>query len=156
MAERLKKKFNPGEAIIPGLTLAFGIAYFAQTRDASMVAMKWPYIIASLTGVLLLAVVALFLFKVDEEKPKSKDSDTSKAKILLMLVAPIIYIATMDYIGFGIGSFLFLAILFRILGSTSMVKNGLISISITAFLYISMIVLMKMSLPRLIIGSIQI
>ena len=151
-----QKRFNPEEAIIPAITLAFGVAYFVQTRDATLVAIKWPYIIAALTAVLWLAVVANFMFDKREQPPKIKLIDSDKGKVLLILIAPIIYVASMPYIGFGIGSLLFLTILFRILGSRSLITNVLVAFSVTAFLYLSMIVLMKMSLPRLIIGSIQI
>ena len=154
--QKTRKRFNPGEAIIPILTLAFGVAYFIQTRDASLVAIKWPYIIAILTGAFWLAVVIRFFF--DDREPVSKDLQASRdmGKILLILVAPIVYVTTMPFIGFGLGSFIFLTILFRLLGGQSWIRNGLVAFFITAFLYVSMIVLMKMSLPRLVIGSIQI
>jgi hypothetical protein len=151
-----KKRFNPGEAIIPAVTLAFGVAYFLQTKGASLVAVKWPYIIAVLTAILWLAVVANFLFDTGEQPLKIRLIDSGKRKVLLILVAPVIYVASMPYIGFGIASLLFLTILFRILGGRSLVTKLLVAFSITAFLYISMIVLMQMSLPRLVIGSIQI
>ena len=154
--QKRKKRFNPGEAIIPFITFSFGVAYFIQTRDASLVAIKWPYIIAALTGAFWLAVVIRFLF--DDREPVSKEKQASKdiSKMVLILIAPIVYVASMPYIGFGLGSFVFLTILFRILGGQSMIRNIMVAFFITAFLYVSMIVLMKMSLPRLVIGSIQI
>jgi len=151
-----QKRFNPGEAIIPTITLAFGVAYFLQTRDASLVAVKWPYIIAALTAVLWLVVVAKFLFDTPNHPAKTKPIDSDKGKVLLIIIAPVIYVATMPYIGFGIGSLLFMTVLFRILGGRSLLKNLAVAFSITSFLYITMILLMKMPLPRLVLGPIQI
>lgn len=154
--QKNKKCFNPGEAIIPGLALAFAIAYFIQTMDASMVAIRWPYMIAGLTGVLWLCVVAFFLFDDPDSRPKSKPNSGDAWKVAIILLAPLAYIASMSFIGFGISSFVFLNVLFRLLGGTSWIRNLLIAFAITTFLYVSMVVLMKMSLPRLVIGSFQI
>lgn len=151
--QKNRKHFNPEEAIVPGIALIFGIAYFVQTMDASMVAIRWPYIIAALTGILWLCVVAFFLFDNPETRTRNKLKRGDTGKIALILLSPIAYIASMSFIGFGISSFIFLAVLFRLLGGTSWLHNLAISLVITAFLYVSMIVLMKMSLPRLVIGS---
>jgi hypothetical protein len=151
--EKKRKRFNGGEAIIPAISLAFGAAYFLQTWDASMVAIKWPYIIAAIALLLWLGVVACYLF---DKRPRVKKMSLGWADIskpVLIFVAPIVYIATMQYIGFAIGSLLFLTILFRILGGLSWLRNFLVALSITSFLYVSMVILMKMALPRLAIGS---
>lgn len=153
--QKNKKRFNPGEAVIPGITLAFGIGYFLQTMDASMVAIRWPYIIAALTGILWLMVVAFFSFDTRETGSKAHLDKGNIHKIALILCAPLFYIASMPYIGFALSSFVFLALLFRLLGGTSWIRNFAVSLVITGFLYVSMILLMKMSLPRLVIGSIQ-
>lgn len=154
--QKNKERFNPGEAIIPGISLAFGIGYFIQIRGASMVAVKWPYMIAVLTGLLWLGVAFFFLFDDRQKAPVDVDKRKKTGRSLLILGAPLIYIGTMPYVGFAVGSFLFLTILFRVLGGRAWITNGLISVSITGFLYVTMIVLMKMSLPRLVIGSIRI
>lgn len=151
--EKKRKRFNGGEAIIPVISLAFGAAYFLQTRDASMVAIKWPYIIAAIAALLWLGVVGFYLFdnRPQIEKMSLRWADCSKP--ILIFCAPIVYIATMPYIGFAVGSLLFLTILFRILGGLSWLRNLIIASSVTSFLYISMVILMKMALPRLAIGS---
>lgn len=151
-----KKRFRPGEAIIPGISLIFGIWYFIQTRDASLTAIKWPYIIAALSGILWLGVVFFFVFTSRETVSVEPLQKNGMSKIILIFLAPVIYIWIMPYIGFGIASFLFLMILFRLLGGRSWIRNGGAALSITLFLYVSMILLMKMSLPRLIIGPFQI
>ncbi len=151
--EKTKRGFNPGEAIIPGVSLAFGIAYFVQTKDASMVAIKWPYILAALTGVLWLGVVSVYLFSPRTVAAKTVVSRSQILKPILILVAPIAYIIIMPYLGFALSSMLFLAMLFRRLGGESWIRNIGIAFLITAFLYMAMVVLMKMSLPRLAIGS---
>lgn len=151
--EKQKKRFNGGEAIIPAVSLAFGAAYFLQTQDASMVAIRWPYIIAIIAALLWLGVVIFYLF---DNRPKTEKKSVSWSEIskpILIFCAPIVYIATMPYIGFALGSLLFLMILFRILGSLSWARNLIVALSITSFLYVSMVILMKMALPRLAIGS---
>lgn len=153
--QKNRKRFNPGEAIIPGITLAFGIGFFIQTMDASAVAIRWPYMIAALTALLWICVVAFFLFDNRERGSGLQVKSNGVGKVALILCAPIVYIAAMPYIGFGISSLLFLAVLFRLLGGTSWTRNITISIVITGFLYVSMILLMKMSLPRLMLGSFQ-
>lgn len=148
-----KKRFNAGEAIIPAISFAFGAAYFLQTRDGSMVALRWPYMIAGLAALLWVGVVAFYLFDSRPKVDKVPIFWGELTKPALILCAPIIYIATMPYLGFALGSLLFLMILFRILGSLSWIRNLLVALSITSFLYVSMVLLMKMALPRLAIGS---
>lgn len=151
--KKQKKRFNAGEAIIPVVSLAFGAAYFLQTQDALMVAMRWPYIIAVIVVLLWLGVVAFYLFDSRPETAKRSMSWSEISKPILIFCAPVVYIATMPYMGFALGSLLFLMILFRILGSLSWVRNLIVALSITSFLYVSMVILMKMALPRLAIGS---
>ncbi len=151
--EKKKRRFNSGEAIIPGVSLAFGVAYFLQTTDGSMVALRWPYIIAVIAGLLWLAVVVFFLFDPRPETVKNSIGWAEISKPALIFCAPIVYIGVMPYIGFALGSFLFLTILFRFFGGLSWLRNLAVAFSITLFLYVAMVILMKMSLPRLAIGS---
>jgi len=150
---KTRRGFNPGEAIIPGISLAFGIAYFVQTTDASMVAIKWPYILATLTGALWLGVVSVYLFSHQIVASKTVVSRSQIFKPILILVAPIAYILIMPYLGFALSSMLFLTMLFKCLGAQSWIRNIGIAFLITAFLYLAMVILMKMTLPRLEIGS---
>jgi hypothetical protein len=151
-----RRPFNPGEAIVPGITLAFALAYFIQTRDASAVAIRWPYIIGALTALFWLIIVVRFTFGKLQPVEKIGLKKEEAAGIALILCAPILYIAAIPYLGFGISSFVFLALLFRLLGSTTWLKNFFIAFAVTGFLYISMILLMQMSLPRLSIGPLHI
>lgn len=151
--ENSRKRFNLEEAIIPGISLVFGIAYFVQTSDASWVAIKWPYALAALTAVLWLGVVAVYVFSRPVGDKTSERKMSGGFKPLIILAAPILYIVLMPYLGFALSSLLFLTLLFRSLGGRSWVRNFLIALTITAFLYVAMILLMQMSLPRLEIGS---
>ena len=148
-----KKRFNPNEAIVPGITLLFVIAYFVQTADASWVAIKWPYALAALAGVFWLGVVAVYVFSHPSASETKENAPAQKYKPLVILIAPILYIATMPYLGFALSSLLFLVLLFRWLGGKSWLRNTAIAFTITAVLYVSMILLMQMSLPRLQIVS---
>lgn len=148
-----KKRFNPQEAIVPGISLLFGIAYFVQTTDASWVAIKWPYALAVLAALLWLGVVAVYVFSKGENRGETKCLPGLKLKPMLILVAPILYIVLMPYLGFALSSLLFLTLLFRSLDGRSWLRNATVAFIITAFLYVAMILLMQMSLPRLEIGS---
>lgn len=150
--EDKKKRFNPNEAIVPGIALLFGIAYFVQTADASWVAIKWAYGLGALTGLFLLGIIFTYVFSTPVSEGK-KDASANKYKPLIILIAPLLYIASMPYLGFGLSSFLFLTLLFRWLGGESWLRNTIIAFTITAVLYVAMILLMQMSLPRLEIGS---
>lgn len=148
-----KKRFNPQEAIVPGIALLFGIAYFLQTTDAPWVAIKWPYALAALTFVLWLGVVACYLFTRRDAASAEAKAAGSRMKAVIILVAPLVYIASMPWLGFALSSLIFLTLLFRALDGRSWVINLSVAFVITAFLYVAMILLMQMSLPRLEIGS---
>ncbi|MBW1973832.1 MAG: hypothetical protein JRI44_13505, partial [Deltaproteobacteria bacterium] len=49
-----KRSIDWGEAIIPILTLLFGIAYFIQVKGASWTAIYWPTLIAIVLALLWL------------------------------------------------------------------------------------------------------
>jgi len=151
--EEHKKRFDPYEAIVPGIALFFGVAYFFQTSDASWVAIKWPYALAALTGIFWLGIVAVYVFSHPSAREAKESPSIEKYKPLVILIAPLLYIAMMPFLGFALSSFLFLALLFRWLGGRSWLRNIAIAFSITAILYVAMIILMQMSLPRLEIGS---
>ncbi|SDZ83148.1 Tripartite tricarboxylate transporter TctB family protein [Desulfuromusa kysingii] len=150
--EKNKKRFNPNEAIVPGISLLFGIAYFVQTADASWIAIKWAYGLGTLTGLFLLGIIFTYVFSIPVKKEKT-DTPANKYKPLIILIAPLLYIATMPYLGFALSSFVFLTLLFRWLGGKSWSRNTIIAFTITAVLYVAMVLLMQMSLPRLEIGS---
>jgi len=148
-----KKRFNPQETIVPGIALFFGIAYFLQTTDAPWVAIKWPYALAALTALLWLGVVGRYLFVRTALKPSTVGASAGRLKPLIILVAPLIYIVSMPYLGFALSSLVFLALMFRCLGGLSWGLNLLVAFTITAFLYLTMVLLMQMALPRLEVGS---
>jgi len=148
-----KKTFIPGEAIVPGLTLLFGLAYLVQTRDAFATAMRWPYIIVAATGALWLAVVYLYVFARSETKHSARFDLRPLAVPGIMVIAPLVYLAVMPWIGFALSTFFFLPILFRMLGGRSWRQNLLIALVLTVVLQLGLVVLMHMSLPRLKIGA---
>lgn len=151
------KKFNLGEAIVPGLALIFAVAYFVQTSDAPLIAMKWPYMIALLVAFFWVAVVVFFIFKKSESEENVKKLSVDKKQMVIFTV-PVLYIFSMNYLGFAIASLIFLTGLFRILGSTNWVKNIIVALVITGVLFTALVVLMQMSFPSMgiTIGSVTI
>ncbi len=146
-----KKQFKLEEAIIPGIALLFGAAYFLQTTDGPGEVMRWPQIIAVICLLFVVAIGAKFFFASSEEG-STKRTFKVEPKALLILVGPLLYTITMPYLGFALGSFLFLNLMFMILGSKSWVKNILISLFLSGGLYFVMVSLMEMDLPRLNLG----
>lgn len=147
--DKYKKGFNIGEAIVPGIALIFAIAYFIQTNDAPLVAIRWPYIIAILVFILWLIVVKQFVFKVEENKKNIVILKNINKKPLVMLVLPVVYIFMMQYLGFALSSLLFLVTFFKILGSSSWVRNIIVALIVVGTLHFALNVLMQMSFPSL-------
>lgn len=171
---------NWGEMLIPGIALAFGLAYWAQISDAPKTAIYWPIVVTLIASAFWLAIVVKFIFlqrknievvpfDTDEPTVKSskkshsdeinlpeKNSDISINSWLppvLILLLPIVYLLLMPYIGFAVGSFLFLLTMFKLLGGRSWKHMIGIALLITTVLYVAMVVLMQIALPRLAIGG---
>ena len=151
-----KKRFDLNEAVIPVLTLIFGIAYFVQTRDAPRVALYWPIITAIVVAMLWLVVVVRFVFSGKVKKEAQKIDFVSKLRGErrpgLILIGSIGYLLAVPYLGFTISSFLFMLVIFKGLGSTNRFRDFLVAFTIAVFLHITFVVVMKLSLPQLHIG----
>ncbi len=143
--------FNPGEAVIPTLTLAFALAYLLQTKDGPLVAMRWPYIVISVTFVLWAGIVITHVLKPGKSLEKWSIHQVSQP--LLIIAAPVLYLIAMPVLGFSLSSFSFQVIIFRLLGSLSWRHNLGIAFLITLLLHLALINFMSMSLPRLEFGS---
>ncbi len=147
----MKRIINPAEAVIPALTLLFAAAYLIQTADAPPIAIKWPYIVISATAVLWLGILVGYVFKPVVSQPGLSMSKAGKP--ILMIVAPLCFLVSMPFLGFSLSCFLFLLILFKLLGSKSWLHAIGTALLISAFLHLALIVFMNMSLPRLELGS---
>jgi len=150
---RKKVQFQIGEALIPGLALLFVLAFLIQTRGASMTVMRWPYMMLAITAIFWLGIVARYVFFGAGEEQKPAFDPKQLLVPALMIVAPVIYLVAMPYLGFAVSTFLFLPTLFRLLGSRSWKANLVTALIMTVVLQLSMIMLLKMNLPRLEIGS---
>jgi len=150
---RKKVQFQIGETLIPGLALLFVLAFLIQTRGASMTVMRWPYMMLAITAIFWLGIVARYVFFGAGEEQKPAFDPKQLLVPALMIVAPVIYLVAMPYLGFAVSTFLFLPTLFRLLGSRSWKANLVTALIMTVVLQLSMIMLLKMNLPRLEIGS---
>lgn len=159
--ERRQRRIDWGEAVVPGLVLVFGLAYFFQTRDASWAVLYWPLIVAVLTGILLLGVVFKFVIIRVEEK-QEEAGPGFKARLLgskksgLIFLGSVGYVCAVPFIGFSLSNFIFMQVIFRGLGSKKWIMNILTALGLTVFLHVVLIVLMKLSLPQLMIGPLTI
>ncbi len=157
-----KKSIQWGECVIPLIALLFAISYFVQTRDAPMVALYWPIIIAAVTGALWVALIVKFVVAEsregeDRERPPMGFSDLAAhsqrpAMVLLFSVA---YLAAVPRLGFSLSNFLFLLVLFRALGSRRWLKNVAVALCIAGFLHVALIFFMKLSVPQLHLGPVS-
>jgi hypothetical protein len=155
--DKSRKTINWGEAVVPGIGLLFGIAYFLQVTDASWVALYWPVLIAAISGFLWLVIVLSFVFSKGEQVRRDRFSLSwiweKGRKVSLIFLASIGYLLVIPYLGFSLTNFCFMILVFRSLGSRKWAQNLVVALVITVFLHVALIVFMKMSLPQLSIGK---
>ena len=155
--DKSRRTINWGEAVVPGIGLLFGIAYFIQVTDASWVALYWPVLIAAISGLLWLMIVLSFVFSKGEQARRDQFSLSwlreKGRKVSLIFLASIGYLLVIPYLGFSFTNFSFMILVFRCLGSKKWAQNLVVALVITLFLHFALIVFMKMSLPQLTIGK---
>jgi hypothetical protein len=155
--DKSRKTINWGEAVVPGVGLLFGIAYFLQVTDASWVALYWPVLIAAISGILWLMIVLTFVVSKGEQVQRDRFSLSwlreKGRKVSLIFLASIGYLLVIPYLGFSLTNFCFMILVFRCLGSRKWAQNLVVALVITVFLHVALIVFMKMSLPQLTIGK---
>ena len=153
-----RRAINWNELVVPGIALLFTTAFFWQTYSGPRKAMYWPIIVAVVFGIFWVLAVAKFIFAQPatpaEKKPGGIVARYGRA--FLVGGGSIIYVILVPYLGFTVGSFLFMLAVFRGLGSRRWVMNILVGAGIAAFLHVALIVLMKMTLPQLHLGPIAI
>lgn len=147
-------RINWGEAIVPILTLLFGVAFLLQTLDAPNVAIFWPAVIGTLTCALWLGVVVKFVLLKEKISKNGKKVDAKKIfndfkRPGLILFGSFGYLFALPWLGFTLSNLVFMLIIFRGLGGTKWLNNVLIALGIAIFLHISLIVIMQLSLPQL-------
>ena len=149
-------RFPWGEAVVPGLTLAFTAAYFLQSLDAPWVALYWPIIIAIVLGVLWAAVVLRYLLGGRSRKPRNHPAPSGSTAGMgrpgLVLGGSVGYLAAVQVLGFSLTNVSFMLLLFRGLGSRRWTRNICVAVGVALFLHLALIGFMKLSLPRLQVG----
>jgi len=138
------KGVDKGELVVPGLMIAFLAAYHAQAYSLSSEVLLWPRIV---TVLLVLLLGAVFLQIRRKEKGASGGKSLKKPAVLFVIT--LAYLGSMPFLGYSLGSFLFLLITMRFLG-TSVRRALLISLGLTLVLHGVMISLMDLPLPRLV------
>ena len=150
------KKVLLGETIIPGIAIAFGISYFIQTADAPDGTLFWPSVTAVLTCFFLVVIILKFIIKHPiRTNIASSERKISKSIIrpALILICPLGYLFVLPLLGFTLGNLIFMLFLFRGLGSTNWIRNVIVAAAIASFLHLTLILFMKLSLPRLMLGG---
>ncbi len=140
------KRVDKGEFVIPGLMIAFLLAYHVQTCSLASEVLLWPRIV---TVLLVLLMGAVFLQIWRKEKVSSENEKRSLKKPVVLFVIALVYLGSMPFLGYTLGSFLFLLVTMRFLGTRAK-RAFLIALVITLILYGVMILLMDLPLPRLV------
>jgi hypothetical protein len=152
-----KRRIDWGEAIIPGIALFFGIAYFIQVKGGPWVAIYWPVMLLIILCPLWVMLLVSFVFPKGEQVERSPFSFSSfwekGQKVAIVFLAAIGYLIAIPYLGFSITNFCFLISIFRILGGKKWSQNIVVAIIIVLALHVGLIVLMKLRLPQLSIGG---
>jgi len=152
-----KRRIDWGEAIIPGIALFFGIAYFIQVKGGPWVAIYWPVMLLIILCPLWVMLLVSFVFPKSEPVERSPFSLSSfwkkGRKVAIVFLASIGYLVVIPYLGFSITNFCFLVSIFRILGGKKWSQNIVVAIIIVLALHVGLIVLMKLRLPQLSIGG---
>lgn len=142
-----------GEAIVPAIAGIFGISYFIQTADAPKGTLAWPTATAVLAGGLLLVILVQLVLKKPEPRepaPSGLKRDTV-LKPLMILLGPFLYVGLLPVLGFTPANLVFLTLMFRALGNTRWIQNLFVAFIIALFLHCTLILFMKLTLPRLVL-----
>lgn len=150
-----------GEAIVPGIALVFGVAFFLQTTDAPLDALFWPLITAAAVLAFWLFTVKAFVFRHPSrqtDRPAwpatpSPAFGRSAGRVVLILTASVAYLLLIPHLGFSVTNFVFMVAVFRGLGSRRWVLNLVVAAGIALFLHLALVALMKLELPQLVIGG---
>jgi len=142
-----------GQAVVPAIAIIFAISYFIQTADAPKGTLIWPAATAVLAGVLLLIILVQLIFKKKEARKPSLPGLkwATVLKPLMILTGPVLYVALLPVLGFTPANLIFLSLMFRALGGTRWVQNFFVAFIIALFLHLTLIVFMKLALPRLVL-----
>ena len=138
------KGLDKGELVVPGLMIAFLAAYHVQVHSLSPEVLLWPRIV---TVLLVLLMGAVFLQIWGKEKGVSYKKSLKKPAVLFVIT--LAYLGSMPFLGYSLGSFLFLFVTMRFLGTPAR-RGLLIALVLTLVLHGVMISLMDLPLPRLV------
>lgn len=141
------KKVDKGEFIVPGLIVAFILAYHFQVRTVPSEVLLWPYIV-TVALVVMLSVVLFQVLKSDGGNRKAM-ALKKPAALLLLTVG---FLAIMKFAGYTLSSFLFLLGTMLFLGTNRKVAF-IVSFAIAAILHVVMISVMDLTLPRLVTSA---
>lgn len=144
------------ELIIPILFLLFSLIYLAQVWQEAYIVVLWPFIVmALLLGSIIFLLIKLF---VEQTEPKAKPKKmlaniilwlSDNRKPLFIVLFTILYLSFLPYLGFSLSNFLYLMVLFWVLGTHQFLSNISLAAAISAILHLIMIEFLQMTIPRL-------
>lgn len=142
-------KINKGELIVPGIMAAFLAAYFYQVWADEVPAdvLTWPIYVGAALAVCLLLVAVLYIPQRGEAAKAAVNVSAFKKPVALLIMTAV-YIAAMNWIGYTLGSFLFLLVVQIYLGS-GWRRALLVALVVAALLHVVMVELIGLGVPRL-------
>lgn len=133
-----------------------GALFIAESRNISTSAYGsevGPNLFPLGLGIILIVLSLRLLWETFQKGKHAANADSSEPiqykRFLYMLVATLLYVTFLEGIGYVIATFLFLLITFKVMGSTSMLKSGLISLFFSLGVYLLYVYLLKGTLPGL-------
>ncbi len=129
-----------------------GAAFLIESRNISKSAYGsevGPNVFPFLLGlILMLLSVKLFLesFKNIQKEKKNKESLQIK-RFIIILTASLLYAGFIETLGYILSTFLFLFVSFQAMERGSWIKNGVIALAFSFFVYYLFVVVLKGSLP---------
>lgn len=152
------RRFDAGEAVVPGLALVFALAFFLQTTDAPAKTMVWPFITAAICLVLWLPIVITYVWRRgggDRPRPKAGGLRVRGARPALVLSAVVGYLLVLPWLGFTLDNFVFMLALSRGLGGRRWGVNLAVAAGLALFLHLALVVFLQLEVPRLHLGGLE-
>ncbi|WP_286166259.1 tripartite tricarboxylate transporter TctB family protein [Bacillus sp. E(2018)] len=129
-----------------------GAAFLIESRNISESAYGsevGPNVFPFLLGlILILLSVKLFLESFKNIQKEKKDKENLQIKrFIVILTASLLYAGFIEILGYVLSTFIFLFVCFQAMERGSLIKNGIIALAFSSFVYFLFVVVLKGSLP---------
>ncbi|MCF4151657.1 tripartite tricarboxylate transporter TctB family protein [Dethiosulfovibrio sp. F2B] len=138
-------------SVVLGLAYIYGATLIPEVKAGDEIGPRlFPYIIG-ISAVICGGLLTLAELRKKEREPFSFGFVTERPiwiKIFAIIVLGIFYGETLDYLGYVIGTILFMVLVGSILNKGRLVQNAIIAVSFSCVCYGVFSIALKLSLPR--------